>query len=113
MAPAALTRAAEERPRAAGALVVVRGPGRGRLLPLEGELLIGRLTSNHLVVDDPDVSRVHARVVAAPDGVYVHDLASRAGITVNGRRIKGAARLADGDEVVVGPVALVFAAQGP
>jgi pSer/pThr/pTyr-binding forkhead associated (FHA) protein len=104
----ALASGVEAAPRAGHALVVVRGPGRGRLLPLGRELLIGRLTSNHLVIDDPEVSRVHARVVAAPDGVHVHDLGSRAGVVVNGRRVHGSARLSDGDELVVGPVALVF-----
>jgi len=108
----ALAKDADVRSRAAaGGLVVVRGPGRGRLWSLDRELLIGRLSSNHLVIDDPDVSRVHARIVTTPGGVFVHDLGSRAGTIVNGRRIETAMRLSDGDELVIGPVALVFAVE--
>ena len=91
-------------------LAIVRGPRRGTILPLVfTQTLVGRLDSNHLVVEDDSVSRVHARLSRRPDGVFVEDLASKAGTFVNGRRIEGCTRLADGDELVVGTVAFVFA----
>lgn len=94
-------------------LTIVRGPKRGTIVPLVlGETLIGRLDSNHLIVDDPSVSRVHARVVRTPEGILAEDLDSRAGTFVNGRRLEVPAFLADGDELVVGEVAFVFAADG-
>lgn len=103
--------AVDSKPCSGATLALVRGPGRGTVLPIVGaELLIGRLGSNHVVVDDPAVSRVHARVARGADGVRVEDLGSRSGTFVNGRRLEGAVRLADGDEIVVGPVALVFSA---
>ena len=91
-------------------LAIVRGPRRGTILPLVfSETLLGRIDSNHIVVEDDSVSRVHARLRRRPEGVFVEDLASKAGTFVNGRRIEGSTRLQDGDQLVVGTVAFVFA----
>lgn len=94
-------------------LAIVRGPERGTVLPLLlAETLIGRIDANHLVVDDPSVSRLHARLSLGVDGVRVEDLGSRSGTFVNGRRIDGPTRLRDGDELVVGTVAFVLSWNG-
>ena len=89
-------------------LVIVRGDGRGRLIPLDADVLIGRLSTNKLVIDDPAVSRVHARIVRQGGRVLVEDIGSLAGTFVNGRRIEAPTVLADGDLIVVGPMAIVL-----
>lgn len=91
-------------------LVIVRGERRGQLIPLDGDVLIGRLSTNKLIIDDPAVSRVHARIVRQGARVLVEDIGSLAGTFVNGRRIEAPTALADGDEIVVGPMALVLCA---
>jgi FHA domain len=67
-----------------------------------GEFLIGRSPDCQLSLDDPLVSRRHAILIVHPGSVFIEDLASRNGILVNGRRIQGQTRLADGDKLTVG-----------
>jgi hypothetical protein len=71
-----------------------------------GESLIGRSRSCHLRVDDPTVSRRHARMLLVRDVCTIADLGSRNGVKVNAAKIADAHPLVDGDVVTVG--ALVF-----
>lgn len=50
---------------------------------LEGECLIGRVASCHLVLESSDVSRVHAKVQVQKDGYYFTDLDSANGSSIN------------------------------
>lgn len=70
----------------------------------EGEFMIGRSASCQLSLDDPLVSRHHARLRVAPDSVAIEDLGSRNGIRVNGERVSagGTRELAHGDVISVG-----------
>lgn len=68
----------------------------------QGDFVIGRTADCHLALDDDQVSRRHALVSVAPDGVIVRDLGSRNGVKVNGSPIAGAHRLADGDRITIG-----------
>jgi pSer/pThr/pTyr-binding forkhead associated (FHA) protein len=67
-----------------------------------GEFIVGRSAECQLSVDDPLVSRTHARFAVRSDGVSVSDLGSRNGVLVNGVRIDGPRPLADGDKLVIG-----------
>jgi pSer/pThr/pTyr-binding forkhead associated (FHA) protein len=88
-------------------LVIQEGARAGDEHPVDGELILGREQgSADLVIDDPGVSRRHARVLADDDGVIVEDLGSSNGTFVNGRRISGPVELAAGDEVQLGATAL-------
>lgn len=90
-------------------LSIVRGPGRGTILPLVfEETFLGRLDSNHIAIDDDRVSRVHAVVRQRADRVSVEDLSSAFGTFINGKRLAGIGVLADGDEIVIGSVAFIF-----
>ncbi|MCU0683383.1 MAG: FHA domain-containing protein, partial [Polyangiaceae bacterium] len=53
-------------------------------------------------VDDPLVSRRHARLLVTDEAVYVEDLGSRNGVLADGVRIDGRYRLRDGSRVTVG-----------
>jgi pSer/pThr/pTyr-binding forkhead associated (FHA) protein len=75
-------------------------------------ILVGRAPSADLRLDDPRVSRLHARIEMRDDGVYVEDLGSRNGTTVDGRPVVAPRLLAVDDEVTVGTAALVFRGVG-
>lgn len=62
---------------------------------------IGRMATAHLPIDDPRVSRIHAVIQVAADGISVTDMGSVEGTFVNGRRISRAS-LSSGDSVVMG-----------
>lgn len=66
-------------------------------------LLVGREAPCRFLVRHPDVSRYHAAVVHTPSGLWVVDLLSRTGVTVNGGRHL-VAPLKNGDQLMFGPV---------
>ncbi len=73
-----------------------------------GSTLIGRSAECHVTIEDPLVSRQHAKIVITADGAVVEDLGSRNGIKVNGMPAKGPTRLKDGDRIRIGTQELVF-----
>ena len=75
-------------------------------------ILVGRAPSADLRLDDPRVSRLHARIEMRDDGVFVEDLGSRNGTTVDGQTVSEPRLLAVDDEVTVGSAALVFRGVG-
>jgi FHA domain len=83
---------------------------RGRQVPLKvGLNSIGRLPDNDVVIDDATVSRRHCAVVVHSDlTVELHDVASKNGTTINGRKIQGPTRLHDGDEIGLSDHRLTF-----
>jgi pSer/pThr/pTyr-binding forkhead associated (FHA) protein len=68
----------------------------------EGEFMIGRSASCQLSLDDPMVSRNHARLLVSADQVTLYDLGSRNGVKVNDQRVTGSRALAHGDVLTVG-----------
>lgn len=74
----------------------------------EGEVLIGRSAHCNLTIDDPLVSRNHARLIIGQDAAFVEDAGSRNGIRVNGRTIVGRVPLHDGSRFRVGTQELVL-----
>jgi len=65
--------------------------------------IIGRGRECSIRVDDPGISRTHARVVRQGPGSYmIEDLDSRNGTFINGQRVARQA-LSEGDRVSVGP----------
>ena len=74
---------------------------RGRQIALKvGLNSVGRLPDNDVVIDDATVSRRHCAIVVHSDlTIEIHDVASKNGTLVNGRRLQGPTRLRDGDEI--------------
>lgn len=68
---------------------------------------IGRRLDNHLVLDDPHVSRQHAQLRAYRGRFTLRDLNSTSGTTVNGRQVKQQ-ELHPGDVVGVASVELIY-----
>jgi pSer/pThr/pTyr-binding forkhead associated (FHA) protein len=58
-------------------------------------------------LDDQQVSRVHAALIAQDEQLAVEDLGSRSGTTVNGIRVQTPQPLRIGDVVGFGPVVAV------
>ncbi|WP_395811758.1 sigma 54-interacting transcriptional regulator [Archangium minus] len=77
-------------------------------LPRSGSLLVGRLPTADIRVEDPSVSRQHARVLVEEGEVRIADLGSHNGVRLNGERVVGTQRLWSGDVVTLGHVTLVF-----
>lgn len=77
--------------------------------PCSSLLTIGRLHTNHVVLNTPKVSRSHAMIRQLDDGqYYVMDTGSRNGVLVNDERVVVPRLLKDGDAVRVGEHLLVF-----
>jgi DNA-binding winged helix-turn-helix (wHTH) protein len=80
-----------------------------REIPLaEGENLLGRVEDATVWIDSPKASRRHARIVVSGGRALLEDLGSRNGTFLRGKRLREPAPLADGDEICVGPVVLIF-----
>ncbi|HUB24320.1 MAG TPA: FHA domain-containing protein [Tepidisphaeraceae bacterium] len=78
---------------------------------LSRPLVIGRAPECDLSVRDVLLSRRHCRIAPSPDdrGVwFVIDLGSKNGTTLNGKRLNGAARMSNGDELLLGRVRMRF-----
>ena len=72
-------------------------------------ITIGRATANSLVLNDGQVSRLHARI-DYENGVWsIRDLNSRNGTFVNGKRI-AVQSLRAGDQIAIGVSLLIFQA---
>ncbi len=71
-------------------LVLRKGPRPGQIFPLsEDSVSIGRDPVSDIVIDDPEISRHHARLSIGPAGYYLQDMASTNGSFVDGERLGG------------------------
>ncbi len=84
-------------------LYQISGPGRPRRfrLPSLAETLLGRDEQCLIVLDDPTVSRRHAKIVFHDRKPELLDLGSSGGTVVNGRSVERAL-LKDGDQIQIG-----------
>ncbi len=69
-----------------------------------GEYPVGREPDCEVFLNHPDVSRRHARLTVEAGTVTVEDLESKNGTCLNGKRIKQAKRLVNGDTLTFGTV---------
>jgi len=88
--------------------LVLTADGQETSFPLNRDsCTLGRHRNNDVVVADGKVSSFHARIDRTPEGFVVHDLGSRNGTFLNGRRI-GEGLLTSGDELRFGTARLVY-----
>ena len=91
------------RPGAAAQLTVLEGCARGARFKVSESATLGRSPDATIMLDDAEISRLHARVSRTDMGTFVlEDLGSRNGTFVNGTRIKRRL-LAYGDKIRLGP----------
>ena len=84
-------------------LILQSGAGMGTEYPLEKtELILGRDMSNDLVVNDPEVSRRHARLVLEGANYRLEDLGSTNGTFIRGQRLAAPVMLRPGEIITLG-----------
>lgn len=89
-----------------GLEVVEAGENRnlknGGIIPVQGELTIGRRNNNHLILEDQFVSGNHARIYVKNTDYMIEDLGSTNGTKINDERLEDRAILRVGDEIQIG-----------
>lgn len=99
---------APERPLPLAWLVVMNGPRAGKAFRLQELNDIGRDSRyNTISVEDPTISRQHARVRLEKEGFVIYDLASANGVLVNGQR-EQRRKLENGDRITLGQTVFGF-----
>ena len=79
--------------------------GRHETINLDrSRITIGREAANTVVLDADDVSGYHAEIHCEPGGVYIVDLGSTNGTSINGKKINQRRKLAAWDRVAFGSV---------
>jgi hypothetical protein len=86
--------------------------GRRRMARLPRSALIGRGRNADLVLNDPQVSRLHARLELRDGVVHLEDLGSLNGTGRNGQRLNGVTLLDPGDRLRIGSATITFRGVG-
>ncbi len=88
-------------------MVAIAGPLAGRRVRLRTGVL-GRRADAEIRLEEPSVSRVHARFVVEDGRVRVEDLGSKNGTWLGGSRIAGLREIAPGGELRAGRTVLAL-----
>jgi hypothetical protein len=84
-------------------LVMTQGPQPGQTFVLDQDLLtLGRDPNNVIVINDPQISRQHARITHQGGRMVLEDIGSTNGTFVNGMRLTNPHTLANGDVIGLG-----------
>jgi transcriptional regulator with PAS, ATPase and Fis domain len=92
--------------------LVVRQPDGNQVLDVDdgAEIVVGRSSAATVQIDDPKVSREHARIVRHDGVLQLVDLGSRNGTRLNGKTVRGeTVPLASGDTIAVGQAEILVA----
>jgi len=79
----------------------------------QGDTVIGRSATCQVTIEDPLVSREHARIRIRGDRATIEDLGSRNGVQVGGATLQSLHELRDGERVRIGTQEMVFCAGAP
>lgn len=79
-----------------------RGLKEGSIIPIRSDISIGRKEGNSIVMADQHVSGKHAQILVRNNGLFLEDLNSTNGTYLNGRKLKGRAKLSNKDEIRIG-----------
>ncbi|UCH83009.1 MAG: FHA domain-containing protein [Candidatus Latescibacterota bacterium] len=89
-------------------LVLTKGPGAGKKLPLlPMTMTLGREHDNNIELKDTNVSRYHARISFERGEYVIEDLEGSSGTWVNGEKIERAA-LSPGDVIKTGGIEMTI-----
>ncbi len=84
-------------------LVMEQGPSPGAKFTLtQWPVVIGRAKSATIVIDDPRISRQHARISQGQEGFFIEDINSINGVYLNGQRITTVQPIRSDDQVGLG-----------
>jgi tetratricopeptide (TPR) repeat protein len=87
---------------------VLSGPVMGAVYEVSGPGTLGRGEDADYRVDDPYISRRHLQIHIINEKVEVEDIGGKNPVLINGKPLLGRARLASGDELVIGKTRLLF-----
>jgi hypothetical protein len=79
----------------------------------QGDTVIGRSATCQVTIEDPLVSREHARIRIHGERATIEDLGSRNGVQVGGMSLHSMHVLRDGERVRIGTQEMVFCAGAP
>lgn len=85
-----------------GTVTFLGGARSGTLIPIEGELVLGRTEESTMAIDDDSLSRRHARLFTLMGNYYITDLESTNGTFVDGEKIGEPVALKDGARIQLG-----------
>jgi hypothetical protein len=77
---------------------------KGGIVPIRGQLTLGRKEDNMVILNDPYVSSYHAKIYVKNTEYLIEDLGSTNGTLLNDEKLEGKAYLNPGDEVKIGSV---------
>lgn len=90
-------------------LVFQTGPSAGQHYLLDkATLIIGRLETNDIVINDTRVSRRHAQLCRDDFRYLIEDLGSTNGTWLNGARLAAPAHLRHGDHIQIADIVMAF-----
>ena len=98
--------------RAPGPVLVLR-VGIRRVVLRPGITTVGRDHEGDVYLNDPSVSRLHARLIVENGAATVEDLKSKNGTSVQSEPINTPTVLKDGDEIEFGSVKVWFIIERP
>ena len=75
---------------------------KGGVIPVRGEITIGRKNDNLLILDDPYVFWTSCKNILKNNDYILEDLGSTNGTLLNGEKVKGREYLNPGDEIRIG-----------
>jgi DNA-binding winged helix-turn-helix (wHTH) protein len=97
----------------AGALARWLMAGQRRLPLVAGENVVGRDAAVQVRLDDPAVSRRHARIVVSGSGAVIEDLGSKNGTFLDGERLAATPLpLHDGSQLAFGTILATYRESG-
>lgn len=89
-------------------LILQTGPNAGTEFVLEkNEIFLGRDVNNDIVINDPEVSRRHARLIRDGDEYLYEDLGSTNGTFIQGQRLAAPTLLKHGTIITIGERVLI------
>lgn len=97
-------------------LIAEEGPHRGLVFTIKEkeERIIGRDPDEaFFVLEDPTVSRRQARLISAPEGLYLENLSRISPTLINEEPIDGHVLLKEGDRIQIGRTIFLFSEKEP
>ena len=95
-------------------LTIRQGPRLDQTFELDQDVIaLGREAGNDLIIEDPQVSRRHARLTRQGSSYVIEDLGSTNGTFVNGSRVTVPVLLADGDLIGLADTVVIAVKTSP
>src|SRR5580704_5330592 len=89
-------------------LQILSADGKSRMIPLEGQIVVGRSSAASLCFpDDNGLSRQHLSIEKQGDDWALRDLGSKNGTVLNGAKVTATTILKSGDRIMAGHLIII------